>query len=253
VGRLEGKTALITGAAGGMGQVACRRFCEEGARVVGVDVAEEAGRALEGELAAGGHDFAFVRCDVTSGEALAGLAARVRERFGTLDVLYNNAGTILGKPLTETTDEEWERVLAINLKGPFATMRALVPLMGTGGSIVNVSSGLGLVAEPLMSAYCASKGGLVLLSKAAALELGPAIRVNVLCPGVIDTPMPRGVVASLDADAGRELLAAWERGHVVGRLGRPEEVVAAAVFLASDEASFVTGAAIPVDSGITAR
>jgi NAD(P)-dependent dehydrogenase (short-subunit alcohol dehydrogenase family) len=251
--RLEGKTAVITGAAGGIGRVACRRFCEEGARVIGADVAEEAGSVLERELRADGLDFECVRCDVTSTAELAALAERVRARFRRLDVLLSCAGTILGKPLTAITDEEWDRVLAINLRGPFATMWALVPQMGDGGSIVNVASGLGLVAEPLMSAYCASKGGLVLLSKAAALELGPAIRVNVLCPGVIDTPMPRGVAAALPGDAGRQLLEAWERGHVAGRLGRPEEVVAAAVFLASDEASFITGAAVPVDSGITAR
>jgi NAD(P)-dependent dehydrogenase (short-subunit alcohol dehydrogenase family) len=144
-------------------------------------------------------------------------------------------------------------VLGVNLRGAFLTMRELVPLMeGRQASIVNVSSGLGLVGAGLMTAYCAAKGGLVLLSKAAALELGPGIRVNVLCPGVIDTPMPRAVAAGLPGDEGEALLEAWEQSHVAKRLGRPEEVVAAAIFLASAEASFVTGVALPVDSGITA-
>jgi NAD(P)-dependent dehydrogenase (short-subunit alcohol dehydrogenase family) len=253
-GRLEGKAAVITGASGGMGVVACRAFCEEGASVIGVDLAEEAGRLLEAELEAGGLDFEFQRCDITSSADVGALAHRVRERFGGLDILFNNAGVILGKSLCETTDEEWDRVLGVNLRGAFLTMRALVPLMeGRRASIVNVASGLGLVGAEQMSAYCASKGGLVLLTKAAALELGPDIRVNVLCPGVIDTAMPRGLADSLPAEAGQALLRSFEESHVAKRLGRPEEVIAVAVFLASDEASFVTGAAIPVDSGITAR
>jgi 2-keto-3-deoxy-L-fuconate dehydrogenase len=254
VGRLDGKQAVITGAAGGIGSVASRTFCAEGASVLGVDVDEDAGRELETALTAEGHAFSFLRCDVTSSSATAALAQDVEARFGGLDILYNSAGVILGKRLVETTDEEWARVLDVNLGGTFLTMRALAPLMGgRQASIVNTASGLGLVGSELMTAYCAAKGGVVLLSKAAALELGPGIRVNVLCPGVIDTPMPRSAVAALDEGVRDALLAAWEGGHVAGRLGRPEEVAAAAVFLASDESSFVTGVALPVDSGVTAR
>lgn len=252
--RLEGKSAVVTGASGGIGRVACRSFCEEGAAVLGVDVAVEEGTALEEELRADGLDFEFRRCDVTSSAQVAAVARRAEERFGGLDVLVNSAGIILGKPLCDTTDEEWDRILAVNLRGAFATMRALAPLMrGRRASIVNVASGLGLVGAPDMSAYCASKGGLVLLSKAAALELGPGIRVNALCPGVIDTDMPRRLAAGLPAEAGDALLRDFEASHVAGRLGTPEEVVAFVVFLASDDASFVTGAAIPVDSGVTAQ
>jgi NAD(P)-dependent dehydrogenase (short-subunit alcohol dehydrogenase family) len=126
-------------------------------------------------------------------------------------------------------------------------------MAGRRGSIVNVSSGLGLVGAAQLTAYCASKGGLVLLTKAAALELGPDIRVNALCPGVIDTPMPRRIVAGEPPEVEEELIRSFAESHVARRLGRPEEVAAAAVFLASDDASFVTGAAIPVDSGVTAR
>ncbi len=253
-GRVEGKTAVVTGASGGMGQVACRRFCEEGASVLGVDVAEEAGRELEADLCSSGLEFEFSRCDVTSSAEVAALARRVEASFGGLDILLNNAGVILGKPLCEITDEEWDRVLAVNLRGAFLTMRELVPLMaGRRAAIVNVASGLGLVGAEQMSAYCASKGGLVMLTKAAALELGPGIRVNVVCPGVIDTAMPRRLADSLPEDVGRSLMRGFEESHVAKRLGTPDEVVSVALFLASDEASFVTGATIPVDSGVTAR
>jgi 2-keto-3-deoxy-L-fuconate dehydrogenase len=248
--RLDGKQAVITGAAGGIGRVACRLFCEEGAAVIGSDVDDETGRSLEAELRAGGHDFSFVHCDVSSAEDVAVLAAAVKERFSGLDVLYNNAGVILGKALVEMTDAEWDRVVGINLRGTFLTMRALVPLMsGRQASIVNMSSGLGLVGSEMLTAYSASKGGVIMLTKSAALELGPEIRVNAICPGVIDTQMPR----QINPDGGEEFMRAFEGIHVAGRLGRPEEVVAMAVFLASDESSFVTGAAIPVDSGATAR
>lgn len=244
---------MITGAAGGIGRIACRRFCEEGASVLGADLAGT-GADLEAELRADGLDFELVPCDVTDPAQVEALARRVEERFGGLDVLVNGAGVILGKPLVETTDEEWERILGVNLRGPFNTMRALVPLMaGRSAAIVNVSSGLGLVGEANLGAYCASKGGLVLLTKSAALELGPDIRVNAICPGVIDTPMPHRAIATLPEEVGEAVLAGWKEQHVAGRLGRPEEVVSVALFLASDEASFITGAAIPVDSGVTAR
>jgi NAD(P)-dependent dehydrogenase (short-subunit alcohol dehydrogenase family) len=252
-GRLDGKTAVITGACGGMGRVACRRFCEEGASVLGSDLQADPGQALETELQSEGLEFAYQPCDITSPEDVASLARHTRERFGGLDVLYNNAGTILGKPLIETTDDEWDAILAVNLRGAFLTMRALVPLMqGRRASIVNVASGLGLVGAANMTAYCASKGGLVMLTKAAALELGPDIRVNVVCPGIIDTEMPRRLAESLPPEVGQTLLQDFAESHAAKRLGTPEEVVAVAVFLASDEASFLTGAAIPVDSGITA-
>ncbi len=252
-GRLEGKTAVLTGACGGIGAVAARRFCEEGASVLGLDLVAPLGEQLEAELRADGLEFAFRPCDITSSIEVAALARDVEERFQALDILVNNAGAILGRPLVETTDEEWDGVLGVNLRGAFLMMRALVPLMaGRRASIVNVASGLGLVGAAGMSAYCASKGGLVLLTKAAALELGPDIRVNVLCPGVIDTPMPRRLAGSVPPELGATLLEEFAQSHAVKRLGTPDEVVAVAVFLASDEASFMTGAAVPVDSGITA-
>jgi NAD(P)-dependent dehydrogenase (short-subunit alcohol dehydrogenase family) len=246
--RLEGKAAVITGATGGIGRVACRAFCDEGAAVLGVDLAD--GRGLEDELRGAGFRFEFAQCDVSSSTEVASLAEHVRGRFDGLDVLVNNAGVIVGRPLVETTDDEWDRIIGVNLRGTFLTMRALVPLMaGRQASIVNMSSGLGLVGAELLTAYSASKGGVIMLTKSAALELGPDIRVNAICPGVVDTPMPR----QINAEAGEEFMRGLEEIHVAKRLARPEEIVAVAVFLASDEASFVTGAAIPVDSGVTAR
>ena len=137
--RLQGKQAVITGACGGIGQAACRIFCEEGASVIGSDVVEDPGQELESELRADGLYFSYVSCDVSSSAAVAALATVVRDRFGGLDVLYNNAGIILGKPLVEMTDEEWDRILVVNLRGTFLTMRELVPLMaGRQASIVNM-------------------------------------------------------------------------------------------------------------------
>lgn len=252
--RLAGKQAVITGATGGIGAVACRMFCREGATVIGSDREEERGRELEHDLRADGFDFSFVACDVSSSSAVGELASEVGSRFGGLDVLYNNAGVIVGKPLVDTTDDDWDFVHGVNLRGTFLMMRAFVPLMqGRLGSIVNTSSGLGLVGSEQMTAYCASKGGVVMLTKAAALELGPDIRVNALCPGVIDTTLPHAALAGLSDDLRAAIFKGWSESHVAGRLGRPEEVVNAAIFLASDEASFVTGTAIPVDSGVTAR
>jgi len=251
--RLEGKTAVITGASGGMGQTACRMFCEEGASVIGADVADEAGRALESELRAAGHAFEFCHCDVSRSADVAALSQRARDRFGHVDVLYNNAGIVVGKPLLETTDEDWAHVLDVNLKGAFLTMRELCSLMGPGASIINVSSGFGLIGGERLSAYCASKGGLVLLTKAAALELGPDIRVNALCPGMIDTPMAWQAREENPPEVADAIIQGLMDTHVAKRMGRPEEVVAVAVFLASDESSFITGAAIPVDSGYTAK
>lgn len=251
--QLEGKTAVISGAAGGMGQVACREFCEQGARVIGVDIAADAGRKLESELEADGLDFEFVAADSSNADDVESLAARVKDRFGGLDVLYNNAGVVLGKPILETSEEEWDRVQNSTLKTTFLMTRGLVPLMEGKGSVINISSTGGLVGFEFMSAYCAAKGGVLLFTKACAIDLAPDIRVNAICPGVIDTPMPRAFVSKLSDEEAKEVWENFEKGHLALRVGRPTEVVSMARYLASDESSFVTGAALPVDGGWTAR
>lgn len=250
---LSGRTAVITGAAGGMGQVACAAFCEDGARVIGTDIDADAGHELEQRLRSAGHDFTFVSGSVHVQADVERVADAVRDRFGPLDVLYNNAGLVLGKPLLETSEAEWDRVHDVTLKGTFLMTKALVPLMGKGGSIINVSSTGGLVGFEYMSAYCAAKGGVTLFTKALAIDLAPDIRVNAICPGVVDTPMPRAFVSKLSEDEAEAVWSNFEGGHLLKRVARPEEIVSMARFLASAEASFITGAALVVDGGWTAQ
>ena len=249
--RLQGKQTVITGATGGIGRAACRIFCEEGASVIGTDVDPAGGRELERELRSAGHDFSYLGCDVSSSADVAALATAVKDRFGGLDVLYNNAGIILGKPLVEMTEDEWDRILGVNLRGTFLTMRELVPLMaGRQASIVNMSSGLGLVGAEMLTAYSRLEG-----RRDHADEVGGA-RAGAGHPRQRDLPRrDRHADAAPDQPgrAGEEFMRSFEAIHVAGRLGRPEEVVAAAVFLASDEASFVTGSVMTVDSGATAQ
>ena len=246
--RLADRRCVITGATGGMGTVASHRFCEEGAAVIGADLDEEAGRALERELQEQGHDYVFQPTDVTSEDSVRELAALAGERWDSVDVLYNNAGIILGKPLLETTVEDWDRVHDVNLKSIFLMTIAFGPMMTRGtGSIINVSSVGGAVAFKAMSAYSAAKAGVVGFSKGAAADLAPNVRVNALLPGVIDTPMPRNFIKDLPDP--EQIWQDFQDGHLLGRVGRPEEIVAAAVFLASEESSFVTGTAMLVDGG----
>ena len=249
MGRLEGKNVVITGAAGGQGQVACRMFADEGAKVLGSDINEDGGITLSDELEGRGHQFSFVVSDLSTAEGVDALGTAVEERFDRVDVLYNNHGIILGKPLLETTEAEWDRVHDVDLKSVFLIMKRLVPLMiSHGGSVINVSSVGGLVAFANMAAYGAAKGGLAMFSKVAAVDLAPyGIRVNAICPGVVDTPMPRDFVSGLENK--EETWKAFEQGHLTGRLGESSEIVSLAIYLASDESTFMTGAAIPIDGG----
>lgn len=243
---------MITGVTGGVGRAASRLFCSEGASVVGVDLSTDAGTELERELTAQGYDFKFRTVDVSSEEQVGRLATEVTaDRL--VDVLYNNAGIILGKHILESTVEDWDRVHDVNSKSVFLMIRAFAPRMtNPGGSIVNTSSAGGSVALPNMAIYGAAKAGVVLLSRVAAVDLAPGIRVNAILPGVVDTPMPRSFVSLLPEDQQGAVLDHLTAQHLTGRLGRPEEVAAAALFLASDESSFVTGSAMFVDGGATA-
>lgn len=248
--RLDGKHALITGATGGQGAVACRRFCAEGATVVGSDIGEETGRALEEELRAAGHQFTFIQADLTAPGQTKVLADEIAEILGHVDVLYNNHGILKAQPLLETTDELWDLVQNTDLKSVFCLTRDIAPLMrqSAAGSVINVGSIASMVALPNMAAYCAAKTGLIGLTRGSAVDLAAdGIRVNAICPGVIDTPMARSVAGAAPdpEDAWRQYAAA----HVLDRCGAPEEIVAVAVFLASDESAFMTGASIAVDGG----
>jgi NAD(P)-dependent dehydrogenase (short-subunit alcohol dehydrogenase family) len=217
------------------------------------DVAAEAGQAVADEILAAGGRAAFLTHDVTDERRWSEVVTATAERFGGLDVLVNSAGVGGGQPLLEATLEDWRRVTAINLDGTFLGVRHAAPVMARAGrgSIVNLSSILGKVGFPGAAAYCASKGGVAMLTKAAALELAAlGVRVNSVHPGFIETPMV--VNAFRETENENEIRDLVVSRHALGRLGVPREVADAVVFLASDESSFMTGSELVVDGGYTA-
>jgi 3alpha(or 20beta)-hydroxysteroid dehydrogenase len=245
VGRLDGKVAIVTGGARGQGEAEVRAFAAEGAKVVVSDVLVAEGEALAGEL---GGDVVFARHDVSSEEEWAAVVAFTLERFGALHVLVNNAGIAgRGGPIARHSLEDYERLVAVNQVGVFLGIRASVDPMTAagGGSIINISSGAGLRATKYMIGYAATKYAVTGMTAAAALELARnGIRVNSIHPGVIETPMV--------ADATPEMKNALIKATPLRRIGMPDEIAQVAVFLASDESSYMTGAHLPVDGGITA-
>ncbi|MGH2653541.1 MAG: glucose 1-dehydrogenase [Actinomycetota bacterium] len=248
MGRLDGKVALITGAAGGMGLAASKLFVEEGARVVMTDVAEDAGRAAAEKI---GQGAAFTRADVSSAADAEAMVRFAVETFGGLHVVYNNAGVVLPNDggVVETDEETWDRTMAINLKGVWLGCKFGIPAIieSGGGSIINVASFVALMgAATAQIAYTATKGGVLSMTREIAVEYARrGVRANALCPGPIETPLLLQLFAD-EAAKQRRLV------HVpMGRLGQAEEVVRAALWLASDESSFMTGAAMVVDGGIT--
>ena len=250
MGRLEGRACLISGGAKGLGAAQARLFAREGARVAVGDVLEPDGEGLAGELGAAGADSLFVRLDVTSeGDWESAVGAVMRE-FGALDVLVNNAGIYHRAPVGETTLEEWERVMSVNARGVFLGTRAAIPAMriSGGGSIVNMSSVAGLVGSRTQSVYNASKGAVRLLTKSTAVQYAAeGIRANSVHPGVIETDMLRDVLRDEEERATRIALTP------IPRFGTPEDVAHGVLFLASDESSYVTGAELVIDGGLTAQ
>jgi len=244
MGRLEGRTALITGAASGIGAACAARFAAEGARVAGLDVQKPL------DPAAWGRARPFRDgVDVRDEAGVRGAVADLRAELGPIDVLVNAAGVGGFGPAHELPEEEWDRTLDINLKGTWLVTKAVLPgmLERGAGSIIHLASVEGLEGLSGCVAYNASKGGVVLMTRTMALDYGASgIRVNCLCPGLIETPLTEGVRA---VPGVAEQMVSW---HALGRSGRPEEVAAAALFLASDDASFVTGHALVVDGGWTA-
>jgi NAD(P)-dependent dehydrogenase (short-subunit alcohol dehydrogenase family) len=250
--RLDGKVALITGAGNGMGRVASVLFAREGARIVVADWSDDGGADTVAAVEATGGEATFVKVDVARSEQVEAMVAATMDRFGSLDVLYNNAGIFPADDggVTETPEPTWDRVMEVNLKGVWLGCKYGVPAMLTsgGGSIVNVASFVALMgAATAQIAYTASKGGVLAMTREIAVEYGrQGIRANSLCPGPIATPM----LDKLMSDPARK---ARRLVHIpMGRLGRAEELARAALFLASDESSFMTGAQLVVDGGITA-
>jgi dihydroanticapsin dehydrogenase len=254
LGRLEGKAAIVTGAGSGIGAATARLFAQEGAAVAVVDLHQDPAGAVAEDIAASAGRAIAIDADVSSPEDAQRLVAQSLEAFGHLEVLHNNAG-VLVPGTVETLDlTEWHYTLAVNLTGAFLCSRFALPHLVESGSasIINTASSAAVVAEKNIAAYCASKGGLLMLTKQMALDYARNdVRVNCLCPGWIDTPFNDPAIAEA---GGREALAQFIDLFVpMGRQGMPEEVAAAAVFLASDESSLVTGHALAVDAGLTAQ
>jgi NAD(P)-dependent dehydrogenase (short-subunit alcohol dehydrogenase family) len=253
--RLKGKVAAITGASLGLGRATAIRMAEEGAAVALLDVLDEAGAALAAELAGRGLIARYWRCDVTSEAEVARVLNEVAAHFGSLNVLVNNAGVAgANKPTHEITEAEWDWVQAVNVKGVFFCTKHAIPHLRAagGGSIINLSSIYGLVGAPDSPPYHASKGAVRLMSKTDAMIYAPdKIRVNSIHPGFIWTPMvEHHLEAAGDLDEGRQAVASL---HPLGHMGEADDIAWGAVYLASDEAKFVTGSELVIDGGYTAH
>lgn len=256
MGEFEGKAAVVTGGSQGIGLSAARRLASAGAAVVLCGHDDASVESAVATLRAESLEVDGLRADVTSSAEVEGLVRRAVERYGGVDVLVNSAGIQRYGTVVDTPEQLWDEVLAVNLKGMFLAAKHCVPEMRRrgGGAIVNVASVQALGAQKSVVAYCASKGGVVALTRAIAIDhAGEGIRCNVICPASVDTPMLRWAAGLFgegrDPDA---LVADWGRTHPLGRVARAEEVAELIAFLASDRSSFVTGAEYRIDGGLTA-
>jgi NAD(P)-dependent dehydrogenase (short-subunit alcohol dehydrogenase family) len=255
-GRVAGKVALISGAATGLGQSMAVRLSAKGARVAVADIDTARGNDVVAEIQSAGGEAIFVSLDVTNEEAWRAAVAAVESAYGRLDILVNNAGIAIAESVDKMSLKDWRAVMAVNIDGVFLGTKHAVAAMrrAGGGSIINISSILGLTGEEKLSAYCASKGAVRLFTKAVALECGrdgSGIRVNSIHPGYIHTAM-------MEADCIRDYgdiptgLAEFGKLHPIGHVGKPEDIAAGVLYLASDESKFVTGSELVIDGGYTA-
>ncbi len=247
---IQGKRALVTGAASGMGRATAELLATEGAQVVLADIDAEAAEAVAEAIRSGGGEAIAVGCDVASSEDVKRAVDTAVESFGGLDIVVNCAGIIRRASVVETTEAEWDRVMSVNIGSVFLTGKHAVPVMAAdgGGSIVNISSGWGLKGGPDAASYCASKGAVVNLTRAMAIDHGPqGIRVNCICPGDTDTPMLRSEARQLGLDEAAFLEESAERP--LNRLGTGEDIARAVLYFASDDSAWVTGSTLVVDGG----
>jgi NAD(P)-dependent dehydrogenase (short-subunit alcohol dehydrogenase family) len=252
--RLESKVALVTGAGSGIGQATALLFAAEGAKVVVVDVDSVRAEETAKKIKARGGEALALQVDATKSSQVETAVARAVSVYGRLDILFNNVGIVLIRELVDTTEDEWDTMLKTNLKSAFLFSKFGIPHMRKhgGGAIVNTGSELGLVGCPSYTAYCASKGGVVLLTKALALECSKwNIRVNCICPGATKTRMLDSEIAHY---ADKESITKSIIQNVpLGRIANPDEIARAVLYLASDESSYTTGAVLSVDGGTTAK
>jgi NAD(P)-dependent dehydrogenase (short-subunit alcohol dehydrogenase family) len=247
---LANKVALITGAASGIGRATAQLFAREGASIAIADLNATAAKTLTKEITSTGHRAIFEPTDVTSEPDCRRIVERTLNEFGRIDILFNNAGIIRRATVIGLNEQDWDRVMAVNVKSIFLMSKHVIPVMekAGGGSIINTASGWGLAGGAKAAVYCASKGAVVLLTKAMAIDHGPQkIRVNCICPGDTDTAMLRTEAQQLGEPGDNFLKEAAHRP--LGRVGKPEEIAQAALYLASDASSFVTGTALVVDGG----
>jgi NAD(P)-dependent dehydrogenase (short-subunit alcohol dehydrogenase family) len=256
-GRLRGRVAIVTGGASGIGFAAAERLLAEGATVVIADIDGSAGERAAAGLAGargGAVSVEALATDVTRDDDVRRLVAHVLARHGRIDILFNNAGVFEPGAIHEVSVEQWDRQLDLNLRSVYLVSHHVVPhmLAQGGGAIVNNASVAGLVGDRRSAAYCASKGGVALLTKAMALDYAPqGLRVNAICCGEIETPLFEREAAQNGMSV-EEFRAVLDAEHPIGRIGRPREAAAAVAFLASDDASFITGVLLPVDGGYVA-
>jgi NAD(P)-dependent dehydrogenase (short-subunit alcohol dehydrogenase family) len=245
--RVEGKVAIVTGGGSGIGRACCTRLAEEGARVVVTDISEKRAQQTVEQIEEGGGEGLFLRHDVTQEDEWESVVGRTREEYGGLDILVNNAGLYLIKPLAETTLEEWNNLMAVNVTGVFLGMKHSAPAMGErgGGSIINMSSVAGLLGVAGHALYGASKGAVRIMTKDVAMEYASAqVRVNSVHPGYINTGMAEYGAAAAGTD-----IEGLGQLYPLGKVGEPVDVANMVLFLASDEANYLTGAEFPVDGG----
>jgi NAD(P)-dependent dehydrogenase (short-subunit alcohol dehydrogenase family) len=249
-GRLAGKVALISGGASGIGRATALLFAREGAKLGLADINLKGGEAVEQEINANGGEAVFIGCDVSQASDCQRTVQDTIAKLGGLDILFNNAGIIQRAAVPNISEADWDRVMAVNVKSVFLLSKYAIPAMvnAGGGVIINTASGWGLVGGPQAASYCASKGAVVLLTKAMALDHGEQnIRVNCICPGDTETPLLIAEAEQLGEPRHHFLAEAAQRP--LQRLGQPEDVAQAALYLASEAAAFVTGTALVVDGG----
>jgi meso-butanediol dehydrogenase / (S,S)-butanediol dehydrogenase / diacetyl reductase len=253
-GDLAGKSALITGAGSGIGRAMAVLFAQEGANIFAADLDEGSARETADMVEQAGGQATWCRVDVSRGDDVQGMVGQVLKRFGRVDILCNNAGVGSTQTVVDTPDEVWDQVMAVNARGAFLGCKHTIPHMiaAGGGAIVNTASVAGIVGLRNRAAYCAAKGAIVSLTRAVAIDhVSQNIRCNCVCPGTVDSPWVQRLLNSASDPAAER--AALVARQPMGRLGLPEEVAHAALYLVSDHAAFVTGTALVIDGGLTAQ